>query len=237
MKHLYILALFFCLASLTACEKPLLAEDEIEQVDNNKSDKKSDDNSSGNTDKGSTEDTGSGSSDDKTGGDNSGGSTSENDSIVYPDNGTSGSIETDIVDGNEDTDKKEEPSTSGLTVQGETAYSVSEFLTTDFSGSIWVVGYIVGDCTQNIKNANFTPPFSQHQAILLADDPNERNTDNMIAVQLNSETRQKEYSLEAHPENQGKKRFAVCGYQTKYLGIPGMKSKNSGISSMQWYDE
>lgn len=236
MKHLYILAMFLCLATLTACEKVLLNEDEIERVDDKNTDKKTDNGSSDNTDNGSSDDSDSGSSDDKDGGGTSGGSTNDNDSITYPDNGTSGSIETDIVDGNEDEEKKDEPSTSTLTVQGEKAYTVTEFLTKDFSNAIWVVGYIVGDCTKSIKNANFTPPFSQPQAILLAGNPNERDTAKMMSVELNSKTRKEKYSLQEHPENQGKRLFAVCGYQATYLGIPGMKSK-TGISSMQWYDE
>lgn len=244
MKYLYILTMMLCLATLTACEKALL-EETTEKVDDTSSDKNSNDKKSDKTDNdksdadddGSSDDPNSGSSDNKSDDNTSDGSANENDSIIYPDNGTSGSIEKDIVDGNEEKGNTDKPSSSNLTVQGEKAYTVTEFLANSYAYAIWVVGYIVGDCTINIKNANFTPPFSQPQAILLADDPNERDTSKMMSVQLSGDSRRNKYSLKAHPENQGKRLFAVCGYKRTYLGISGMKSEKSGISSMQWYDE
>lgn len=247
MRYFYTICLLICLSSLTACEKALL-EEGTETVD----DKKTTDGSSGSGQNGgsesggssseeqgkgsdSKEDTGSGSgsSSDTDSGSESGsntGSTEENDSIGYPDSGTSGALETDIVDGNE---KKEEiPSSSGLTVQGSTAYSVTEFLTTKFSKQIWVVGYIVGDCTKKIANADFEPPFSQPQAILLADSPNETSIDKVITIKLPQGTKRDTYNLQDHPENKGR-RAAFFGFQETYLGVPGIKT----IDAHQWMDE
>lgn len=136
-------------------------------------------------------------------------------------------------------EKEETPEAStNYYISGTQAYSVSDFLSKNFGKQIYVVAYIVGDCTQSISNANFTAPFSQYQAILLADDPTETDVNKVMSVQLSGKSRQEKYSLQSHPENKGTKLIAVYGYQRTYLGVPGMKSgKNAGIGSINWYDD
>lgn len=155
-------------------------------------------------------------------------------------------VDPDIIDGN---DKSDDGSTKGdeggdtseessyktnYTIQGEEVYTVAGFLNMEVwsSSRTWVVGYIVGDCSYKIENANFTAPFTQPNAILLADNPNERDTNKMMSVQLPS-SRRDTYSLKSHPENQGTKLFVVTGGRTKYLNIYGMTS----TGSMGWLDD
>lgn len=210
MKHLlYIVAFALCLVGMSSCEKTMLV------ADNETSD-------------GQT-----------TGG---GSSTASKDSTAYPDSDSDDGLETDIKDGNTDEDKEEKKedtpaASTTYTIYGETAYSVDDFINNYFSGAIWVVGYIVGDCTQSKSNANLDAPFNQPQAILLADNPDERDLEKMMAVQLSSTSRREKYSLKSHPENKGTKLFAICGDKRSYLGFYGMKSEKSGIASMGWYEE
>ena len=64
-------------------------------------------------------------------------------------------------------------------------FSVADFMSHDFGDkSVWVVGYIVGDCTKNIKNAEWEKPFTYDTAILLADESGETDSEKVIAIQL-----------------------------------------------------
>lgn len=250
MKHIRVILFILCLATFTACEKGVL-EETTQQVDDQKN------NGSSNDDTTSGDEDGSDKGDD---------TYSPNDSTEYRDSDSDGALEPDVVDGNENsggnsgentgdnsgsnTGSSSGGSTSGntggstgttdsnLTVDGVKAYNVTTFLNQTFNGQIWVVGYIVGDCTKSIKNANFDAPFSQPQALLLADSPDERSTDKVMSVQLSSESRKNEFSLKANLNNKGR-RLAVYGYQIDYLGILGMKSsgKGAGIGAMKWYNE
>lgn len=181
-----------------------------------------------------------------------------NDSTYYPD-GDDPYNESGFVDGNEKGNTggstsggtgsgsdsgsgSGSGSTSGdysydYTVQGEKAYSVSQFVSQYFDGMVWVVGYVVGDCTESISNANFEPPFTQPQAVLLADNPKESNPANVIAIQLNGSSRRARYSLQSNSDKHRKNRLAVLGYKTTYLNVYGMKAgKAAGIGAIQWYD-
>lgn len=110
--------------------------------------------------------------------------------------------------------------------------SVSEFIMLGDNGEAYVKGYIIGDCTKNYKNADFTPPFSQPQAILLADRQDERDFSKIMAVQLKSGTKVREHmNLVDHPNWWGRL-VVFSGYRTTYLGMPGMKS----ISAYPTYD-
>ena len=39
--------------------------------------------------------------------------------------------------------------------------TVQEFIDNEINCQVFVVGYIVGDCTKSISNAEFAPPFTQ----------------------------------------------------------------------------
>lgn len=157
-------------------------------------------------------------------------------------------VDPDIIDGNDKSDDdgstkgdeggdtSKETSTSyktSYTIQGEDVYTVAGFLNMEeWSSRYWVVGYIVGDCSIKIGNANFTAPFTQPGAILLADDPNERDTNKVMSVKLTGSKRDA-YSLQSHPENQGTKLFVITGARTKYLDIYGVTS----LASWGWLDD
>ncbi|GAA2992036.1 DUF6359 domain-containing protein [Prevotella corporis] len=113
-------------------------------------------------------------------------------------------------------------------------FSVADFMSHDFGDkSVWVVGYIVGDCTKNIKNAEWEKPFTYDTAILLADESGETDSEKVIAIQLRAGELRELFSLHLNPDNYGRK---VCFYGTKqkYLGVPGMKNDIGGYG---WADE
>lgn len=266
MKHLSALLAFLCLIGLTACEKSLLAETDSNSKEttapkedkDSSTDKDTSTGQDGTTSKGDDQSSSSGDQSSSSGDDQSGsseggtgdtgsdtgtigGDTGGGYDIEYPDDGTSGSTQTGgIIDGNDPSEKGEggevSSSSTDITVQGVRAYTVSDFVAGKGSGPIWVVGYIVGECRQNIKYANFGPEFNYNTAILLADDPNERDTSKMMSVQLTG-SRQEKYGLKSHPENQGSKLLAIKGDRKTYLGIWGMKSENTGIASIGWLED
>lgn len=129
--------------------------------------------------------------------------------------------------GNETGGNEGEGSTEGM-------ISVADFINNDYEYQVWVVGYIVGCCTQDIKNADFGPaPFRWSAAILLADTQGETDTSKMISIQLKSGSKVRQiYNLQDHPENFGR-RVAFYGYQSTYLKIPGIKNH---IGSHKWMD-
>lgn len=87
--------------------------------------------------------------------------------------------------------------------------------------TVWVRGYIVGFVDTNVGNvlkaesANFTIPATVNTNILLAADPDERNWENCIPVQLPSGAVRSALNLKDNPGNQGRE---VC-----ILGISGQK--------------
>lgn len=104
--------------------------------------------------------------------------------------------------------------------------SVAAFINTSHGKSLWVKGYIVGACAQNIKNAQFKN-FTYANAILLADSPSETDISKIISIQLKSGKLREIFNLKDHPENFNKK-AAFYGSRNTYLGIPGMKDDIRG---------
>jgi hypothetical protein len=101
--------------------------------------------------------------------------------------------------------------------------TVTEFINADNLPGVYVTGYIVAACAQNKSHAEFTPPFTYSSAVLLADDPNERDVEKTISIQLKNGSKIREaVNLDAHPENY-QKRLRVFGYRTSYLGLKGIK--------------
>ncbi len=122
-----------------------------------------------------------------------------------------------------DNPSNDKPDNGNVTPK-EDHISISDFLTKDYLYQIWVQGYIVGSCSGNIKNATLEAPFSGQSAILLADNPNEKDIKKMIAIELKSRSQaRKELNLVDNPNNFGRK-IKIFGYQEDYLNIPGIKS-------------
>ena len=77
--------------------------------------------------------------------------------------------------------------------------------------------------------ANFTPPFSQPQAILLADNIDERDKAKIIPVQLKSGYKVRTLlNLQDHPENLHKKLRFTGSYGT-YMKVPGCTDISSSF--------
>ena len=101
--------------------------------------------------------------------------------------------------------------------------SVAEFFQNDYSQkSVWVKGYIVGCCYQNIKNAVWTPPFPYDTSILLADEPGETDSKKVIAIQLKTKEDKETLGLHSNPQLYNKE-IKFFGKKQKYLGIWGIK--------------
>ena len=203
MKNSWLLLLFVCLFLATSCGKSIVEEsekDDTEQPVTPPDDGGDDDDGSGGSDdggSGGSDDGGSGGSGSGEGG--SGGGNDDGGSGGGSDDGGSGGIQTeDIV-------------------------SVKQFIEAQSLPLVNVKGYIVGDCTISFSHADFEPPFSQPQAILLADDPNEREKENIIAIRLPSGSRfRTQLNLVDHKEL-WHKRVLIPGYRDTYLGMVGIK--------------
>ena len=81
-----------------------------------------------------------------------------------------------------------------------------------------------------IKNAVWEYPFSSDNAILLADEPGETDTEKVIAIQLKTKELKLNVGLVTNPDN-----YNTCirflGIKQKYLGIWGMKDN---IQAYEW---
>lgn len=102
--------------------------------------------------------------------------------------------------------------------------TVDEFLNNDIRVQVFVEGYIVGDCTKSISNAEFQPPFTYPQALLVASRADESSRDMVMTVSLKSGSKWRAaLNLVDHPENHGR-RVRVFGFREIYLGVPGIKA-------------
>lgn len=114
------------------------------------------------------------------------------------------------------------PDTSGKG-ELENPLTVAEFLNSSLGDrDVWVCGYIVGDCTRAIKNAEWEAPFSYDTAVLIADVKGETDPEKVMPVQLITSSMKKEIGLKSNPQNHGKK-MMVRGQKQTYLGIFGIK--------------
>lgn len=115
----------------------------------------------------------------------------------------------------------EEPDNTGY--ETGDMVSVSEFLKKDIKCQVWLVGRIVGDCTRSKKYAEVEPPFTHSQAILLADNPDEKDIEKMVAVCLTTNKGMRsDLNLQDNPQNHNQY-VAVFGFRDSYLGFYGIK--------------
>lgn len=103
----------------------------------------------------------------------------------------------------------------------------------------WVKGYIVGFINTDISSvlkaetAGFTVPATVKTNMLMAADPNERNWEKCISVQLPSGAVRNALNLGDHPENQGKLVTIKGETGSKYCGVYGVRS----VSAYNWGEE
>ena len=202
----YLYALFFTLAlAFSGCEKIEIGNEEKDSTSHDISSEDIDKNKDNDDEKGGDKDT-PGDNDDS-GNDNNGEGTGTGDN----DGGNS-----DNEGGTTD-----EPDDTGYKT-GDIV-SVSEFLKKDIKCQVWVVGRIVGDCTRSKKYAEFDPPFTHSQAILIADNPNEKDIEKIIPICLTtSKSMRSALNLVDNPTNFNQ-HVAVFGYRDVYLNLCGIK--------------
>lgn len=111
--------------------------------------------------------------------------------------------------------------------KGNDTLSVAEFIEGNFDGGVFVEGYVIGDCTKSFKYAEFERPFTHEQALLIADNMDERSKGNIVAVQLKNGTNARNHmNLVDNPGWHGRK-VVLFGYWGKYLGMTGLKDLGS----------
>lgn len=107
--------------------------------------------------------------------------------------------------------------------------TVDEFIKGNYEGGVFVKGYVIGDCTKRFddENAEFAPPFSHPQALLLADEMSERSSNHIISIRLRSGSTLREHmNLVDNPAWYGKV-VIFSGVGETYLGIVGIKDVGS----------
>ena len=222
MKNSWLLLLFVCLFLATSCGKSIVEEsekDDTEQPVTPPDDGGDDDDGSGGSDdggSGGSDDGGSGGSDDG-GGSGDGGS---------GEGGTGGSDDGGSGGGSDD-------GGSGGIHQGD-IISVKQFVSNDVN-NVYVHGYVVGDIMRAWSNATFEAPFQEEPvAVLLADNPNERDKEDVMYVKLNkSKGERKDFSLVLHPENLHRMVKIFVSERGNSYGICGIDQ----ISAIYYWDE
>ena len=226
MKNSWLLLLFVCLFLATSCGKSIVEEsekDDTEQPVTPPDDGGDDDDGSGGSDdggSGGSDDGGSGGSDDGgSGGSDVGGGSGEGGSGGGNDDGGSGG-------GSDD-------GGSGGIHQGD-IISVKQFVSNDVN-NVYVHGYVVGDIMRAWSNATFEAPFQEEPvAVLLADNPNERDKEDVMYVKLNkSKGERKDFSLALHPENLHRMVKIFVSERGNSYGICGIDQ----ISAIYYWDE
>ncbi len=117
-----------------------------------------------------------------------------------------------------------DPKDSGAAHSGteDDMMTVDDFINYGPPYQVFVKGYIVGACAQNIKNAEFEPPFTRTSAILLADKKGETLPEKLMSVELRAGKLREKFNLSDNPDNLNRLVYFFGSRQT-YLGIAGMK--------------
>lgn len=135
----------------------------------------------------------------------------------------------------DDSETSESEETGDSDTDKDHVYTVTEFISSDYWGQVFVKGYIVGTCYQNKDNANFTPPFSNTTALLLADEKGEKDINKVIAINIGSKSSKERamMNLKDNPDNYGRM-IKVYGVRNIYLGLPGI---NDVDGNFEFLDE
>ena len=119
----------------------------------------------------------------------------------------------------------------------ETPYTVRGAALNQNGGLAWVKAYIVGYIPQStgddgpsytISDVMFSTDGAPATNIVIADNPNEKDINNCMAVQLPSGDVRSALNLADHPENIGKE-IMLYGTMERYYGGSGVKSVTAAI--------
>lgn len=125
-------------------------------------------------------------------------------------------------DDNDESEEGDNDNDNNNSNKPDKVLTVKQFINNDYEGNVYVTGYIVGDCTKSFKYAEFEPPFTHSQALLIADDVDEKVKDYIVAVQLESGRRRNDLNLVSHPELHQQK-ITLGGTKARYLYMAGLK--------------
>lgn len=143
------------------------------------------------------------------------------------DNGGDKTEEGSSTEGGTEGSGNDDSSTGSSTIETGDTITVGRFINNTINGQVFVYGYIVGACTKSISNAEFLPPFTYSQALLLADDSLEADPEKVMTVCLTTKAKARQaLNLVDNPEN-FRKRIIIFGFQETYLKRPGIKKIDS----------
>ena len=102
-------------------------------------------------------------------------------------------------------------------------YTVAEVIDGTAKGSDYVIGYIVG-CYENGSKSNFSRSGVTNTNLALADDPDESNVENTIAIQLPKGSVREKYNVHDNPSRIGVTKVVITGSIDSYITDKGIKS-------------
>lgn len=102
-------------------------------------------------------------------------------------------------------------------------YTVAEVIDGTAKGSDYVIGYIVG-CYGSGSKSNFSRSGVTNTNLALADDPDESNVENIIAIQLPKGSVREKYNVYDNPSRIGVTKVVITGSIDSYITEEGIKS-------------
>lgn len=102
-------------------------------------------------------------------------------------------------------------------------YTVAEVIDGTAKGSDYVIGYIVG-CYGSGSKSNFSRSGVTNTNLALADDPDESNVENTIAIQLPKGSVREKYNVYDNPSRIGVTKVVITGSIDSYITDEGIKS-------------
>lgn len=114
-------------------------------------------------------------------------------------------------------------STGGTGKSKNTALSVSQAISREAEGDVWVYGYIVG-CCKAVNSFSTSAPFGSATNILISGKATFNSKESVIAVELRKGELRDALNLQDNPELFGSKVY-VCGdLVDAYFGVKGLKA-------------
>ena len=106
----------------------------------------------------------------------------------------------------------------------DSPFNVAAAYANNTGSGVWVQGYMVGVIETDVDpfENNFDGPFRSRTNIMLADDPDETNTSNLLIVQLPVGDVRDAINLADNPGNLGEM-VKLRGNLAAYFGVPGMR--------------
>ncbi|MCM1107534.1 MAG: DUF6359 domain-containing protein [Clostridium sp.] len=114
----------------------------------------------------------------------------------------------------------------------QSPYTVTDILRLSSSSDgypVWVVGYVVGYVNRSVSNAVLGADGALQSNILIAADPEERNPEVCLPVELNSDKLHRGLSLYYNPDSLGRCLMVQAGVAL-YFRVAGLR----GVKNYRW---